>query len=66
VQEVDCVDQAVTPQLSTLGLQVTIRCKPELQAMDILEAVKSIKDEGFQDKFRKAVACVSRTIDLYG
>ena len=34
--------------------------------MDVLEAVKSVKDESFQDKFKKAVACVSRTVDLYG
>ncbi|DBA82678.1 hypothetical protein WJX77_002340 [Trebouxia sp. C0004] len=34
--------------------------------MDVLEAVKRVQDDSFQDKFRKAVACVSRTIDLYG
>lgn len=34
--------------------------------MQILEAVKSVKDETFQDRLRKSVACVSRTLDLYG
>ena len=34
--------------------------------MDVLEAVKSIKDDSFQDKVCRAVACVSRTVDLYG
>ena len=34
--------------------------------MEILEAVKAVKDETFQDRLRKSVACVSRTLDLYG
>ncbi|KAL3157694.1 hypothetical protein ABBQ32_012130 [Trebouxia sp. C0010 RCD-2024] len=34
--------------------------------MDVLEAVKSIKDDSFQDKVQRAIACVSRTVDLYG
>ena len=34
--------------------------------MDVLEAIKSVKEESFQDKVRRAVAYVSRALDLYG
>ena len=50
-----------------LQQQAIFFCLHKVSAsMDVLEAVKSIKDDSFQDKVRRAVACVSRTVDLYG
>lgn len=63
--EADCVDQAATLGRCSLTLTQIASQKPHV-TMDILKTVQSVKDDSFQDKFRKSVACISRTIDLYG